>query len=49
MAECLQWHRYQENDPCHIWLRGIMLDIARGLPSSEELPLSAAALATRKL
>lgn len=49
MAECLQWHRYQENDPCHIWLRGIMLEIARGLPPRQELPMapfSAAALAT---
>jgi len=49
MAECLQWHRYQENDPCHIWLRGIMLEIARALPSSEQLPmapLSASALTT---
>ncbi|GAB3464901.1 LysR family transcriptional regulator [Massilia terrae] len=40
LAECLQWHRFQENDPCHIWLRGIMLEIARGLPSNEELPMA---------
>lgn len=39
-AECMQWHRYQENDPCHIWLRGIMLEIARSLPSSEQLPMA---------
>jgi LysR family nod box-dependent transcriptional activator len=48
LAECLQWHRYQENDPCHIWLRGIMLEVARGLPTSEQLPmapLSAGAMA----
>jgi hypothetical protein len=30
LAECLQWHRFQESDPCHIWLRGIMLEVARG-------------------
>jgi DNA-binding transcriptional LysR family regulator len=32
LAECVQWHRFQENDPCHIWLRDVMLEIARGLP-----------------
>lgn len=32
LSECMQWHRFQENDPCHIWLRGVMLEIARGLP-----------------
>ena len=49
MAECLQWHRFQENDPCHIWLRGVMLDVARGLPPDRELgmaPLSANAIET---
>jgi DNA-binding transcriptional LysR family regulator len=40
MAECVQWHRYQENDPCHIWLRGVMLEIARGLPTNAELPMA---------
>lgn len=40
MAECLQWHRFQENDPCHIWLRGIMLEVARGLPSNSDLPMA---------
>jgi LysR family nod box-dependent transcriptional activator len=47
MAECLQWHRFQENDPCHIWLRGIMLEIALEMPADQELtmaPLSANAL-----
>lgn len=40
MAECLQWHRFQENDPCHIWLRGIMLEVAGGLPAMGDLPLA---------
>jgi LysR family nod box-dependent transcriptional activator len=47
MAECLQWHRFQENDPCHIWLRGIMLEVARDMPDKQELamaPLSMNAL-----
>jgi DNA-binding transcriptional LysR family regulator len=48
MAECLQWHRFQENDPCHIWLRGVMLEVARALPANAQLdkaPLTANALA----
>ena len=40
LAECLQWHRFQENDPCHIWLRGVMLDVARGLPANRDLPMA---------
>lgn len=28
VRECMQWHRYQENDPCHRWLREQILDIA---------------------
>jgi LysR family nod box-dependent transcriptional activator len=40
LAECLQWHRFQENDPCHIWLRGIMLEVARGLPMQRQLPMA---------
>jgi DNA-binding transcriptional LysR family regulator len=40
LAECLQWHRFQENDPCHIWLRGVMLEVARGLPANAELPMA---------
>lgn len=49
MAECVQWHRFQENDPCHIWLRGIMLEVGRGMPANAELamaPHSANALET---
>jgi DNA-binding transcriptional LysR family regulator len=49
LAECLQWHGFQENDPCHIWLRGVMLEIARGLPAHHALPaatLSANAIET---
>jgi LysR family nod box-dependent transcriptional activator len=47
MAECIQWHRFQENDPCHIWVRGIMLEVARDMPDKQELamaPLSMNAL-----
>jgi len=47
MAECIQWHRFQEDDPCHIWLRGIMLEVAREMPANQELsmaPLSMNAL-----
>ena len=49
LAECLQWHRFQENDPCHIWLRGILLEVARSLPPSSEValaPLSVNAIRT---
>lgn len=35
LAECVQWHRFQENDPCHIWLRDVMLEVARSLPPCE--------------
>lgn len=37
VAECLQWHRFRENDPCHIWLRGIMLETGCGMPANSEL------------
>ncbi|RZT09284.1 DNA-binding transcriptional regulator, LysR family [Duganella sp. CF402] len=37
MAECVQWHRFQENDPCHIWLRGVMLEVAKAMPPHEVL------------
>jgi DNA-binding transcriptional LysR family regulator len=40
LAECLQWHRSRENDPCHIWLRGILLEVARSLPSNQALPMA---------
>jgi LysR family nod box-dependent transcriptional activator len=40
LAECLQWHRFQENDPCHIWLRGVLLEVARGLTPSSEVALA---------
>ena len=40
VAECLQWHRSRENDPCHIWLRGIMLEVARSMPANQDLPLA---------
>jgi LysR family nod box-dependent transcriptional activator len=37
LSECIQWHRYQENDPCHMWLRGVMLDVAGAMPPSSTL------------
>lgn len=40
LAECLQWHRFQENDPCHLWLRGVMVEIARGLPANRDLAMA---------
>jgi hypothetical protein len=35
LAECLQWHRFQENDPCHIWLRGDAAG-SRARPDAEQ-------------
>jgi DNA-binding transcriptional LysR family regulator len=40
LAECLQWHRSRENDPCHIWLREIMLETGRGLRTNEQLAMA---------
>jgi LysR family nod box-dependent transcriptional activator len=28
---CMQWHRYQETDPSHVWLRNQFVEIARDL------------------
>jgi DNA-binding transcriptional LysR family regulator len=42
IAECVQWHRFQENDPCHIWLREVMLEVARTLaPPAPFMPAGA--------
>ena len=41
VTHCLQWHRYQDQDPGHIWVRGILKEAAGKLspvphpPSSE--------------
>ena len=32
LAECVQWHRFQDHDPCHLWMRTLMLEVARGMP-----------------
>jgi LysR family nod box-dependent transcriptional activator len=28
---CIQWHRHHTNDPCHRWLRSLLLDLANAL------------------
>lgn len=33
LAEYVQWHRFQEHDPCHRWMRTLMLDVARDMPA----------------
>jgi LysR family nod box-dependent transcriptional activator len=33
VTHCLQWHRYQDQDPGHIWLRGILKQTANRLPA----------------
>jgi LysR family transcriptional regulator, nod-box dependent transcriptional activator len=33
VTHCLQWHRYQDQDPGHIWLRGILKQTANKLQS----------------
>jgi LysR family nod box-dependent transcriptional activator len=38
LAECVQWHRFQDNDPCHTWMRTMMLEVAREMAA----PLPAA-------
>ena len=31
VTHCLQWHRYQDQDPGHIWLRGVLKRTANRL------------------
>jgi DNA-binding transcriptional LysR family regulator len=33
VRECLQWHRYQGDDPCHKWIRDLLLSLAREEPA----------------
>jgi LysR family nod box-dependent transcriptional activator len=33
VTHCLQWHRYQDQDPGHIWLRSILKQVANNLLS----------------
>lgn len=34
VVHCMQWHRYQDQDPGHIWLRGILKRKAEDLQTS---------------
>jgi LysR family transcriptional regulator, nod-box dependent transcriptional activator len=36
VTHCLQWHRYQDQDPGHIWLRGILKQAANKLHTSRK-------------
>jgi len=36
VVHCMQWHRYQDQDPGHIWLRGILKQTARTLGYSRK-------------
>lgn len=40
-TEHIHWHRYQERDPALVWLRELILDVARGL-ATEPAPVVAA-------
>ena len=37
LVEVLQWHKYRDLDPGSMWLRDIIIDGARKLPSLDEL------------
>lgn len=37
VCECLQWHRYQQEDPLHQWVRDLMLEVAGTLPKPAPL------------
>jgi LysR family transcriptional regulator, nod-box dependent transcriptional activator len=37
LIEVLQWHKYRDLDPGSMWLRDVMLEGARSMPSLEEL------------
>jgi LysR family transcriptional regulator, nod-box dependent transcriptional activator len=39
ITHCLQWHRYQDQDPGHIWLRRLLKQTANRLPSFASLRL----------
>jgi DNA-binding transcriptional LysR family regulator len=38
VSHCLQWHRYQDQDPGHIWIRGILKKAAKDLGPVPRLP-----------
>jgi LysR family nod box-dependent transcriptional activator len=42
VRECLQWHEYRNGDPCHGWLRELLIDTAAHLDDGME-PSSAVA------
>jgi LysR family nod box-dependent transcriptional activator len=33
VRECMQWHRYQGEDPCHKWIRDLLLSLAQEEPA----------------
>ena len=35
VTHCLQWHRYQDQDPGHIWLRRLLQQTANRLPTPQ--------------
>lgn len=37
VRECLQWHRYQQDDPAHRWVRELMFEVAASLPTPAPL------------
>ena len=36
VTHCLQWHRYQDQDPGHIWLRRLLKETANNLQTSRK-------------
>jgi DNA-binding transcriptional LysR family regulator len=41
-VERLQWHKYQERDPAIVWLRGLLREVAQGLPPFKPGPIARA-------
>jgi LysR family nod box-dependent transcriptional activator len=37
VTHCLQWHRYQDQDPGNTWLRGILKQVAKKLGLASHL------------
>jgi hypothetical protein len=32
---CMQWNRFLEKDPSHLWLRALLLEIAAAEPAAQ--------------
>ena len=47
VTECLQWHRYQQDDPAHRWTRELMFEVAGTLPRPVSLAGRGGATAVR--